>query len=152
MERLTVCWTVVSVLREIGMQARADTLAEERAMESARQSPAQTQNPGLTWNDFDRDSLQPQSTTLRTAALVLSAGLFVAVGGTAGILCLIQKYDLALTTAYGLVPLGVLIINLYSYRDRLIQQNRENTDLIRRLDAGVYIPRPVQMEGTGGGS
>ena len=142
MNRLTAFVGCMLALREHGLEIRNQELAQQA--EEARRN-------GLTWDNFNRADLQPQSTAFQTAAVCISACLVAANGGLAGGLCLAKRCEAGKWALLGMLPLGGLFLVACLSRLQVSGLNRANAELIRRLDAGEYIPRPAAADGTGGG-
>lgn len=106
----------------------------------------------LTWNDFNREDLQPKSTKIAKATASIAIGLFV-TGAIFTLSAHLLKYDTVAKISFGgLVPLGLgVLFSTGTVRD-INETNTRNAELIRNLDAGVFIPRNVDADGTGGGS
>lgn len=110
-------------------------------------------NPNsLTWHDFNRADLQPKPTRVQTAVVGLAAGFMVVTGAFALGAHFLKHNELAKYSAIGLFPTGLCLLFAWGKRCDRVSANQRNQDLIRRLDAGEFIPRHVHEDGTGGGS
>lgn len=137
MDVLRACVACVIIAREVGMAVEAEE--QRRADVEARQN-------GMTWADFDRAALQPKNSVCLNAGMVIAGGLLAGLGGFAGGLCASGHCEEGELAALGMVPMGALFLLLCLGKICEANTNRQNAELIRRLDAGEYIPRPAPQE------
>ena len=144
MNKIRIFLAVFSALRELGKTTHQHSQAQD-ARRQARQTG------GMTWEHFDRNSLKARSTTSGTVALIASIVLFLAD------VILIASLEhpfgdglIEVLSTRGLIVLGLLVILSYGYRNDTIKTNAIHAELVRKLDAGEYVPWP-DKDGTGGG-
>lgn len=113
----------------------------------------ENRSAGMTWANFTREHLQPRPTQLQSAAVVLATSLLLADAGVAVGLHVLKRHDLVkLLALVALFPLGLAVLFSWGGLVSRVKTNRDHAELIRRLDAGEYVPWPEHPDGTGGGS
>jgi hypothetical protein len=145
MKKIRIFLAAFLALRQLGKITHKHSLAQDMRREAQ-------QTGGMTWEHFDRDSLQPRSTLAGTIVLIISIILFLAnVILVASLAYPLGDGLIEILSTRGLIVLGLFVVISYGHRNGTIETNAIHAKLIRKLDAGEYVPWP-DRDGTGGGS
>ena len=146
---------MINNFTSIALYYEPQRFCRERAAEAAaerRRAGGDTENTvGLSWQNFDRDSMQPKPTRFQSVAAGLAGTAFSLNGAFCLTAHLLGYEEVALIGVVGLPPLGACFFFNYGQLKQRLAENAWKAELVRRLDAGEYVPRPPLMDNSGGG-